>query len=59
MIIYLIVGFIKKILLCKMSYFLGTYNRIISKVKDQLDLSNYAKKSVLYVSIIVKPKITY
>ena len=42
-----------------MSYFLGTYNRIISKVKDQLDLSNYAKKSVLYVSIIIKPKITY
>ena len=47
MIIYLIAGFIKKILLYKMSYLPETYNHIINKVKGQLDLPNYATKSVL------------
>ena len=47
MIIYLIAGFIKKILLYKMSYLPETYYHIINKVKGQLDLPNYATKSVL------------
>ena len=40
----LIVGLIKKISLYKMSYFPQTYSHIKSKIKVELDLSNYAAK---------------
>ena len=47
LIILLTVGFIKKILLYKMSYFPEPYTRRKSKIKVELDLSNYATKSNL------------
>ena len=44
-IIRLIVGLIKKILLHKMSYFPKPYSHNKSKIKVELDFSNYAMKS--------------
>ena len=41
---FLIVGFIKKILSHKMSYFPEPHTRIKNNVKVKLDLSNYATK---------------
>ena len=45
MIIYLIVGFMKKILLYKMSYFSEPYTHSKNKIKVEVDFSNYATKS--------------
>ena len=44
-IIILIVRLIKKMLLYKMSYFSEPYTHSKSKLKVELDLSNYATKS--------------
>ena len=44
MIIHLTVGFIKDILLYKMSNFAEPYNRTKSKIRFKLDLYNYTKK---------------
>ena len=52
-IILLTVGFIKKISLYKMSYFPEPYTRRKSKIKVELDLSNYATKSNLKNKISV------
>ena len=49
MIILLIVGLIKKILLCKMSYFAESSIRSKNKGKIVLDLSNYTTKSDLKI----------
>ena len=47
MIIYLIVRLIKKTSFYKMSYFLEAYSRSQSKIKGELNLSNYPTKSNL------------
>ena len=47
MIIHLIVGLIEKILLHEMSYFSESYIHIKIKIKVELDLCNYARKSDL------------
>ena len=44
MIILLTDGLIKKILLCKMGYFLQPYTRAKNKTKVELDLSDYVIK---------------
>ena len=46
MIIHLTVGLIKKIFLCKISFFPESYNRS-KKIKGELNLSNYATKADL------------
>ena len=51
MIITLIVGLIKKILLYKISYFPARYSK--SKIKIDLDLSNYATKCALKNATVV------
>ena len=47
MIILVTIGLMKKILLCKMSYMPEPYTRSKSKLKKELDLSNYVRKSNL------------
>ena len=48
--IILSTGFMKKILLYKISYFPEPFNRCINKIKVQLDLPNYATKSDLEIA---------
>ena len=47
MIIHLVTGVIKHILLNRMSYFRESFDFTLNKIRDELNLTNYAPKSDL------------